>query len=275
VVLIFLLSVPEDVLDEADIVLVSSGINTLWQHSKTGTAVPAALSRDVHRLLGMWLPDHERPLDFLLPAYETLWRVLATALARGVEIPHALDVLRAFVADPTPARFGSFKHGLSAHAVVLETLRLHPPTARIARAVETPHPLGVALPRALGAGLLGTLFPFLTTNQIAIERADVRAAHRDPEVWGTDAEMFDPARFHPDRLTERQKTCMYAFGFGRLKCIAREWAPMATAIIAGTVVQVLEEKGLKITGTGVIGGRDGWEGWAIREKEVAAGKEMA
>lgn len=48
--------------------------------------------------------------------------------------------------------------------------------------------------------------------------------HRDPEVWGADAEEFDPDRFLPERSRGRPAHSYKPFGTGERACIGRQFA---------------------------------------------------
>jgi unspecific monooxygenase len=48
--------------------------------------------------------------------------------------------------------------------------------------------------------------------------------HRDPEVWGEDADRFDPDRFTPERSRGRAPHVYKPFGTGERSCIGRQFA---------------------------------------------------
>jgi hypothetical protein len=57
----------------------------------------------------------------------------------------------------------------------------------------------------------------------------------------------------------------WVFGYGRLKCVAATWVPLAVGVVAGVVVERIEEGGMEVVrGEGGVGGREGWLGWVIR-----------
>jgi cytochrome P450 len=48
--------------------------------------------------------------------------------------------------------------------------------------------------------------------------------HRDPAVWGEDAQEFDPDRFLPERSHGRLRHTYKPFGTGERSCIGRQFA---------------------------------------------------
>jgi hypothetical protein len=69
-------------------------------------------------------------------------------------------------------------------------------------------------------------------------------------------------------VTEEQNEALgWVFGYGKLRCVAATWAPMAAAVVAGIVVEGIEEGGMEVVrGEGGVGGREGWKGWVVRQK---------
>jgi hypothetical protein len=231
-----LLDADTSLLDAADLRTVASGINELWTQSKHGATNPTLLPA-INAHLARWLPNtpFNTPLDILIPTWETLWRVVAIALAHIYADAPAVGMFAELFEDPIRDVFSralSTGEG-SPKAVVLEVLRLHPPTSNIARA------------QADGS----------------VVKARVAAAHLEPRIWGEHADEFDPARFmKPDHPP------IYAFGYGRLSCIANTWAPMTAAVIVSAILRVVEENDLEINAGTRIGGRTGWEGWSITKQ---------
>jgi hypothetical protein len=95
--------------------------------------------------------------------------------------------------------------------------------------------------------------------------ADVGAVLRCRKIWGMDAASFVPRRHLPPTVTKEQKEAMgWVFGYGKLRCVAATWAPMAAGVVAGAVVERMEREGMEVVnGRGGIGGRGGWEGWWV------------
>jgi hypothetical protein len=223
------------ILTARDLHVVAFGINALWDQSKTGDPNPAILTT-INAHLARWLPDtpFNTPLDIIIPMWETLWRVVAITLAYIHEDSAKVAAFAELFEDPVQDVF-SRPHsvgegGASLEAIILEVLRLHPPTNNIARAEEDG----------------------------SIVKACVTAAHRDQSVWGERADEFDPSRF-----SEPDHPPIYSFGYGPLTCIARKWAPVTAAVIVSAILRTADEQGFKIIPGPHIGGRSGWDGWVL------------
>ena len=96
------------------------------------------------------------------------------------------------------------------------------------------------------------------------ECADIGTLLRS-NVWGPDANNYDPSRHHSSRLNpEQEATRSLVFGYGRNRCIAGSWAPMAAGVIVGAVFDRIQcRKDCELVAGPRIGGRDGWNGWLI------------
>ena len=179
-----------------------------------------------------------------------MWRVVATTVAFTHNNPRALEALNDFLAMPTRHQFELFDDGRpSVDALVTETIRLYPPTRRIARNA-TP-----STSSTLG-GWLGE--PTSTTLY-----ADIGAVHRDTSIWGPDAAEYKPMRHQPGTRTPHQTQALLGFGMGKLKCVASSWAPQAVGIIVAALCEQLDGEMEVVAGEG-IGGREGWDGWKVK-----------
>ncbi|TCD66420.1 hypothetical protein EIP91_001411 [Steccherinum ochraceum] len=259
-----------DGLDDGDVLFAARAINTLWQQSKQAEPPSLDLLCQLNSHLRSWLPEHTNPLDFIVPAYETMWRVVAIAVAR-VHRDGSLVYQTAFsdfLQDPSRGHFQRWNsvQEPSIESVIQETIRLYPPTRRISRLIVSSQEL------SWSSRIFRTLFKFPfsaptfpapTSQYTAI--VDIGALHRDPTIWGPDSDVFDPLRFHSSRITSSQKECMLGFGFGRLKCVAKDWAPHTAAIIVAAVLSRTcgEVARFKIVEGEKIGNREGWEGWEV------------
>ena len=243
-------NIPEDNDDET--VFVVEAINDLWTLSKKSRAAPASLLESLNMHLRQWMPEqYERPLDFVIPAYETMWRVVAVAVARAIHDRGACAAFSAYLESPNQEQFVRFEDAQpSVEAFISEVLRLHPPSRRLARAVPS---------RRLG------VFKFPLWAPSATHVVDIEALHMDTAIWGSDAGVFDPMRFHESRLSYDQKNAFIPFSYGPLRCVAFKEAPRFAAIVAAAVLEIVSapDAGYRLVCGERIGRREGWEGWSI------------
>lgn len=239
-------NIPEE--SDEDIIFVVEAINDLWALSKKrATPMQPGLLEDMSTRLMRWLPTYEYPLDFVIPAYETMWRVVAITVARAARDPAACAVFSAYLESPLESVFGYFKNEQpSVEAFMCEVLRLHPPSRRLVR-----------LAPARFAG-----FPLWARD---IYVADLEALHRDITIWGKDAIVFDPMRFHPSRISYEQRRAYIPFSCGPLRCVAFKEAPRFAAIVAASVLEVLcgPNAEYRLVSGPKLGWREGWEGWEV------------
>ncbi|RYO95840.1 hypothetical protein DL764_007592 [Monosporascus ibericus] len=213
-----------------DVVTATDLINTLWMLSKD-CSNKSLLAMDKQRLrmtldhmlrtLGEPGGDERRlnPLNLIMPAYETLWRVvLLTFLAAAFRTSDP-DTVHWFrdVMHSVPSCFdrdrGSTGEGDAekiALAFAKEGLRLYPPTKRIYRG---PLPGG---------------------PQRRAWRADIERCHRDPAIWGADALRFNPLRFF--LLAPDQKSAYMPFSVRPHECPAERGGFGERAIMLLVVV---------------------------------------
>jgi Cytochrome P450 len=181
-----------------------------------------------------WKDPRQTPLNIILPAYETLWRVvfhcIIEVLFRQVgqnnlwkdcttKLGQTLDNEERF------SLHGDTGGELSILDIVNETLRLYPPTKRIYRWEQQRNHHG-----ALNE------YPDLCA-------ADVEAVHRDNKIWGDDALQFDPRRWSRSGVNGRKKMMdnFLPFGYGSLSCPAKgEFAPKMIGLLVVVLVRELE-----------------------------------
>jgi hypothetical protein len=234
-----------------DIDVVASSITKLWALSKKPEPIPPHLLEELMIRLRRLVPDEEAfpaPLNFIVPTWETLWRVVATTVAYSHdsdEIQRAFQMFNACPKDDTYRASGDGS-AVNVKSVVTEALRLNPPSKRIGRA-KVAH----WCPRFLAAWAPQT-----------IVKADVEALLHCG-IWGPDAKAFLPGR-HNDAAAGQREAMAFVFGHGPLRCIAASWAPVAAAVIAGVV---LEEYAI-LPGKN-IGEREGWVGWRLNRKDAS------
>ncbi|CAG8588896.1 15271_t:CDS:1 [Funneliformis mosseae] len=165
--------------------------------------------------------DLVNSLNVIIPAYETMWRVVLYAileikirpLLRNKETTEGIyntnfenlgNAVKVFLENPKPKILKHDSRVTPLWHVIQETLRLYPPTRHIHREKE---------------GLKVTV--------------DVEAIHRDPKIWGEDALLFKPKRFHE----KPEEASFIPFSTGSMKCVASEtFAPTFAAIIISAIL---------------------------------------
>ncbi|KAH9915560.1 uncharacterized protein BXZ73DRAFT_106108 [Epithele typhae] len=254
-------------------------LNDLWTRSKAPAPIPPHLLAALQAQLRAWVPRTQENaganhLEVIIPAYETMWRVVAVALAHVHLDPRLRAGFDAFGARPTADELGraAVDGAPSAHSVVLEVLRLYPPTRRIARHVpraphadaDAHHPLAALVQRFL---FNFNTRPSTPTRDFDVLVADVEAAQREGAAWGPDPDAFDPRRWEraggSPSSPPPSAAALLAFGHGRLKCVASGWAPGAAAAIVAGVLSAGARVERADGADAVSGGRDAWRGWSL------------
>jgi cytochrome P450 len=108
--------------------------------------------------------------------------------------------------------------------VLDESLRLWPTAPAFAREAVQDTVLAGRHPMRRGAWTL-VLTPML---------------QRDPEVWGADAERFDPDRFDPKAVRSRPPHVFKPFGTGARACIGRQFALHEATLVLGLLLRRYE-----------------------------------
>lgn len=207
--------------------------------------------------------DHERnPLNFLLPSFETMWRVVLRTLLElkfqsGRDHAAWAKAIKTFCREATKAEFErrpTLRGGLtttavingdiqlkrpvtpSAKDIVMEALRLYPPTRRIYRG----HGWDDA-PVSYGPGQFCDVDAPSRTSSKTIA-ADIEACHLRTDIWGPDAAKFDPGRWM--NITPAQRCAFLPFGYGVCECPAKSvFGPWMIAILVGALLSALDDDG--------------------------------
>ncbi|WP_329473564.1 cytochrome P450 [Streptomyces sp. NBC_01723] len=108
--------------------------------------------------------------------------------------------------------------------VLDESLRLWPTAPAFAREAREDTVLGGAYPMRRGAWAL------VLTGML----------HRDPDVWGPDAERFDPDRFDAKAVRSRAPHTFKPFGTGARACIGRQFALHEATLVLGLLLRRYE-----------------------------------
>ncbi|KAL8834371.1 MAG: hypothetical protein Q9170_003781 [Blastenia crenularia] len=188
---------------------IADDINYLWIDSKSDTNPISARGCDDLKKnlkdLGLKVNSaHPKtnPLNILLPAYETLWRIVARCFIEVVFRPSAdpawLALLKGYLENPTPEFFDRTDvHGtVSVKFLVQEALRMYPPTRRVYRQMH-----------------------LSSTEQPELVAANIEACHRLAEIWGDDSHSYRPARW--SAATKSMKDAFMPFGGGSWACPAK------------------------------------------------------
>ena len=222
VVLRVLFSEDELELDDTIILTVTESINTLWIQSK-GTGTPTvsdkttlqeALTKVFPEM--RWSNPRENPLNLIMPAYETLWRVVLSGFLQVTFVKGASPAfgmaLAQFLANPTgKARKETVQDAegttVSVDHIVSETLRLYPSVKRVYRQLHMGNktePEDVA--------------------------ADIEACQRSEALWGADAQHFNPSRWI--NASDEARRLFMAFGVPPFVCPAKvEFGPTMIGIL--------------------------------------------
>ncbi|MFC5139038.1 cytochrome P450 [Actinomycetospora rhizophila] len=178
---------------------------------------------------GARLPDRDivsQCITFLIAGHETTSGLLAFAihfLSRRPEVAQqARDEVDAVLGtDPTvppsDAQLGRLTY-LS--QILEETLRLWPTAPAFFR-------------RPLEDTTVGGYEFAAGTPIMALSMA----LHRRPDVWGADAELFDPDRFTPERRAVLPPNAYKPFGTGARACIGRQFALQEAVLVLAMIVQ--------------------------------------
>ena len=224
VVLYALFGKPRQEPDISDIEKVTKLINTLWLASKSCGSNPehdrSLLETSLSQIIPLYEhPPVDNPMNLILPAYETMWRVvlrcwLEVSFRGGSGDPDLQTVLEGYSAHPTFSNFDDQNvFGISCKWIAMEALRLYPPTRRIYRMTIDKR-----------------------TGDTKIEAADIEYLHRDPTSWGRDSYNFRPRRWQ--QSGDNPRGPFMAFGLGKFTCPARpEFGPrMIVNLVAALVV---------------------------------------
>jgi unspecific monooxygenase len=167
-------------------------------------------------------------ITFLVAGHETTSGALSFALYYLARHPDVAARARAEVdrvwADATTPGYDQVAKLRYVRRVLDESLRLWPTAPAFAREARQDTVLAGAHPMRRGAWAL-VLTPML---------------HRDPDVWGADAERFDPDRFDPTAVRARPPHTFKPFGTGARACIGRQFALHEATLVLGLLLRRYE-----------------------------------
>ena len=150
----------------------------------------------------------ETPMNFIIPGYETLWRVVLQGFIEiGFRHPSSTNlwhsILAKYMAQPSATQFSERYPespgkipSISAEDLAQEALRLYPPTKRVYRT-----------------------FKYRTCPELVTVAADIEHIHRNPRLWGPDSMMYVPGRWAPG--PENVSKIFFPFGGKLMQCPAK------------------------------------------------------
>jgi cytochrome P450/NADPH-cytochrome P450 reductase len=166
-------------------------------------------------------------ITFLIAGHETTSGLLSFAIYALLNNPHVLaraydEVDRVLGSDPsrTPS-YAQVNQLTYVSQILKETLRLWPTAPAFALA---PHKDTV----------IGGQYKMKKSYQIVVL---VGALHRDPAVWGENAEVFDPDNFSREAERARPANAYKPFGNGQRACIGRQFALQEATLVLGMILQ--------------------------------------
>lgn len=214
----------------SDLQFLADGITRAWVESKDGV-FEEWRKRSLIDLMEGIVPGctaKENPLNYLLPAYETLWRVvLLGVLEIGFKQhgkPGLKQTLIRYLQNPSTLGFSGTSKFVADEIfpghIVSELLRVYPPTKRIYRAIE------------------GQLYA-----------VDIEEIHRTEEIWGNDS--YSPFQFAPERWknpTREMHSAFMSFGKHAFACPARVvFAPRMISLLIAGILEGIEKVGYDIS----------------------------
>ncbi|WP_406335202.1 cytochrome P450 [Streptomyces sp. NBC_00203] len=167
-------------------------------------------------------------ITFLIAGHETTSGALSFALHYLSRHPDVAARARAEVdrvwGDTDRPGYDQIAKLRYVRRVLDESLRLWPTAPAFAREARQDTVLGGVHPMRQGAWAL-VLTPLL---------------HRDPEVWGADAEKFDPDRFDAQAVRARPAHTFKPWGTGARACIGRQFALHEATLVLGLLLRRYE-----------------------------------
>jgi cytochrome P450 len=209
--------------------LVDEVIERRHEHTDPGRDLLGLMLHRQHPLTGQRLdPVNVRyqAITFVAAGHETVAGALSFALyyltrnsGMFAKARAEVDALWGDDPDPDPA-FAEVAKLRYLRGVLDETLRLWPTAPGYLRVAREDLMLGGRYRMRQGDWVV-VLLPSL---------------HRDPTVWGTDADGFDPDRFAPGAARNRPAHSYKPFGTGPRACLGRQFALHEAVLALGLLV---------------------------------------
>jgi cytochrome P450/NADPH-cytochrome P450 reductase len=163
-------------------------------------------------------------ITFLIAGHETTSGLLSFATYLLLKNPEVMQKARAIVdkvlGDETP-RIEHLAELRYIEQVLMESLRIWPTAAAFAV-----YPIADTV--------LGGKYPVTPEDTLLVLEPML---HRDPAVWGEDAEEFRPERFAPERAEQLPPNAWKPFGNGARACIGRPFAMQEAQLVLTMMLQ--------------------------------------
>jgi cytochrome P450/NADPH-cytochrome P450 reductase len=169
-------------------------------------------------------------LTFMIAGHETTSGALSFALAFLLGHPEVVarasdEVDRVLGGDlDTQPTYEQVRQLTYVSQILKEGLRLWPTAPAFSR-----HPYQ--------ARTLGGKYAITPEDRLM---AFIPQLHRDPAVWGQDAEAFNPDHFSPEAEQARPANAYLPFGVGQRACIGRQFALQEATLVLGMILQRFE-----------------------------------
>lgn len=187
----------------------------------------------VDKQSGQGLPDaniRAQCITFLIAGHETTSGLLSFAIYFLLKHPEVMAQAHAEVDSMLGTDIGvlpsydQVRKLRYVGQILDESLRLWPTAPGFTRYPFQDTVIGGKYPLPKGAAVL-VLTPML---------------HRDPQVWGPDAEEFNPGHFSPERRAALPPDAYKPFGSGPRACIGRQFALQEATLVLGMLLQRFE-----------------------------------
>ncbi|MDM0019292.1 bifunctional cytochrome P450/NADPH--P450 reductase [Variovorax saccharolyticus] len=163
-------------------------------------------------------------VTFLIAGHETTSGLLSFACYLLLKNPEVMLKARALVDQVLGDQMPRFEHLAQLRyieQILMESLRLWP----------TAPAFGV---KPIADTLLAGRYPLATRDTLLVLQPML---HRDPAVWGEDAEAFRPDRFEPDTAEKLPPNAWKPFGNGARACIGRPFAMQEAQLVIAMMLQ--------------------------------------
>jgi cytochrome P450 len=175
-------------------------------------------------------------LTQLIAGSDTTSNTSCAILYYIVRTPGVIEKLRKElddnIGDGVPS-YDSVKDLTYLQNVIWETMRIHSTSSLgLPRLVPMASPEN---PNPKSCEILGYSFPPGTVLSVP-----AYTIHHSKELWGPDADDFNPDRWDENKLTQKQKDAFIPFSYGPRACVGRNVAEMELKCIVATVIRNFE-----------------------------------